>query len=90
MIFQTTNVGLNAFSLTTTVGIVGQCKILPQIFIDIVTNQFSPTALKIVGTVLTVFSAISYAFYRLYHHRKQQKELELKQHGAFSHFKTVN
>lgn len=70
MTFQTTVVGLLSCSLATTVGILSQFKIVPQIAFGVllIDRDFDPSAIHLSGIVLVVISTVFYTVCRLFRH----------------------
>jgi len=81
MAYQSIVVGLTAFSLATTVGIIAQSKIIPQIILSIVwLRKFIPTPLHVVGTLMLVIGSCAYGVLRWFAHKK---ELENRLYRSF-------
>jgi len=75
MAYQSIVVGLTAFSLATTVGIIAQSKLIPQIILSIVWLQkWVPTPLHIVGASMLVVASCAYGVLRWFAHKKEEKK----------------
>jgi len=74
MAYQSIVVGLTAFSLATTVGIIAQSKIIPQIILSIVwLRKFIPTPLHVVGALMLVIGSCAYGLLRWFAHKKEME-----------------
>jgi len=70
MAYQSIVVGLTSFSLATTVGIISQSKLIPQIFLSVVwLRKFTPTALHVIGAVILVIGSCGYGVIRWIAHK---------------------
>jgi len=67
MTFQSITCGLAAFSLATTVGVISQSKVLPQIALAaVLTSSFSLTLMHMIGVVLIALGSLGYAILRYF------------------------
>jgi len=83
MAYQSTVVGLTAYSLATTVGIVSQSKIIPQIILSMAwQKKWKPTVLHIVGATLVVLASVVYGFIRWRAYKRDLEEKRLSPHSV--------
>jgi UAA transporter family len=83
MVYQTVVVALTTFTLATTVGILAQAKVVPQVLLAILLfGGFVPTALKIAGLVLVSVASIFYGVLRYFVHRRM---VRLQEWMAYAH-----
>jgi len=89
MAYQASVVGLTAFSLATTVGIISQSKIIPQLLLSYfgLNEKFQATFIHILGLLMVIGGSLAYALMRW---RVVQQETEQdKQMKAGSNFITT-